>query len=252
MLKPGANLAGKVALITGGAKRIGAGIARHLHAQGMNLVLHYRHSTAEAHALQAELQAARADSVLLIQSELAPINKLARLAHTAAEQWRRLDVLVNNASAFYPTQVGQVGEEEWDRLLDSNLKAPFFLAQAAAPYLAESEGCIVNLADIHGQRPLKGYSVYSIAKAGLIMLTQSLARELGPKVRVNAVAPGAILWPDHGMDDLARQRIISATALKRQGSPEDIAKAVLFLVRDADYTTGQILAVDGGRSLSTA
>ncbi len=243
-------LAGKVALITGGARRVGAAIARRLHSLGMNLILHYRHSGDAAHALQSELQATRPDSVVLIQADLLYINKLNSLARSALNQWQRLDVLVNNASAFYPTPFGEVTEKDWETLINANLKAPFFLAQAAAPHLSANEGCIVNLADVHADRPLKEHSVYSISKAGVVMLTKSLARELGPRVRVNAVAPGAILWPENPMDDLSRQRIISATALKRQGQPEDIARAVEFLVRDAGYITGHVLTVDGGRTLA--
>ena len=245
-----ANLQDKVALITGGAKRIGAEIARSLHALGMKLVLSYRHSNEEAHTLQHELHTQRPDSVLLVQADLLNSQKLASLVNITLSHWQRLDVLVNNAAAFYPTPLGQVSEAEWTNLVDSNLKAPFFLAQAAAPHLAATQGCIVNIVDIYGERPLKNHAVYSISKAGLIMATKALARELGPKVRVNGVAPGAILWPENDGDELARQRIISAAALKRQGKPSDIAKAVIFLIQDATYTTGHIITVDGGRVLS--
>ena len=244
------NVAGKVALITGAAHRVGAMIARALHAQGMNLVLHYRHSGAAAQQLQSELHTIRADSVALVQADLLATATLSALIDTALDTWQRLDVLVNNASSFYPTPIGSVTEAQWDDLMGSNLKAPFFLAQAAAPYLAQQHGCIVNIADIHADRPLKTYPVYSIAKAGLVMLTKALTRELGPQVRVNAVAPGAILWPEQGLDDTARQHIIARTALKRQGAPHDIAQAVLFLIRDAGYISGHVFTVDGGRSLS--
>lgn len=242
---------GKVVLITGAARRIGAVIARTLHAQGMNVLLHYRSSSADARVLQEELNALRPDSVALLGADLCRLDELNALATDAAARWGRLDALVNNASAFYPTALGTVTEAQWDELTGSNLKAPFFLSQALAPALAERAGCIVNIADIHGEQPLKGYSVYSIAKAGLVMLTRSLARELGPAVRVNAVAPGAILWPEADIGSAAQQKIIARTALKRQGDPEDIARAVRFLIGDAPYVTGQVIAVDGGRSLYT-
>lgn len=244
------SLTGKVVLITGAAHRVGAAMARVLHAQGMNLVLHYRHSGEAAQVLQAELHAVRADSVVLVQADLLDTAGLAALVDTALSTWQRLDALVNNASSFYPTPVGSVTETQWDDLMGSNLKAPFFLAQAAAAALAQHHGCIVNIADIHADRPLKTYPVYSIAKAGLVMLTKALARELGPEVRVNAVAPGAIVWPEHALDTVAKEYIISRTALKRQGVPRDIAQAVLFLIRDAGYISGHVLTVDGGRSLS--
>ena len=244
-------LVGKVALITGAAHRIGAVTARTLHAAGANIVLHYRSSRKGAQVLQNELNMIRAESVMLVQSNLLDSGKLVSLAREAHDAWGRLDILINNASSFYPTAVGKVDEEQWNDLLGTNLKAPFFLSQAAAPYLAREKGCIVNIVDIHADRPLKGYPVYSIAKAGLVMLTKALACELGPQVRVNAVAPGAILWPEHDMDDVTKQRIVSRTFLKRQGEPADIAGAVLFLVREAGYMSGQVLTVDGGRSLNS-
>lgn len=241
----------KVALITGAAHRIGATTARTLHAQGMRLVLHYRGSREAAHALQDELNAQRPDTVTLLQADLLAAAGLPKLVKDAAAQWQRLDVLINNASTFYPTPVGTVTEEQWQDLVGTNLKAPFFLAQSAAPHLRKHNGCIINIVDIHADRPLREYPVYSIAKAGLVMLTKSLASELGPEVRVNAVAPGAILWPEkEELDEVAKQRIISRTFLKRQGHPEDIARAVLFLIRDAGYMSGQVLTVDGGRSLN--
>jgi pteridine reductase len=245
------SLEGKVVLITGAAHRIGATTARVLHAQGANLVLHYRSSRKGAQALQAELHEKRPESVVLIQADLLDTAKLPSLVREAHAAWGRLDVLINNASTFYPTPIGSVTEQNWDELVGSNLKAPFFLAQAAAPHLTRERGCIVNIVDIHADRPLKEHPVYSMAKAGLAMMTKSLACELGPAVRVNGIAPGAILWPENDMDDLTKQRIISRTFLKRQGSPEDIAKAALFLIRDAQYTSGHILTVDGGRSLNS-
>lgn len=245
---PDNPLEGKVALITGGAHRLGAAIARLLHAQGMKLVIHYLNSEAQAHALQQELHAVRPESVMLVRGDLNHSDKLLKnVVYETVESFDRLDVLVNNAARFYPTPFGEVSEEQWNDLVGTNLKAPFFLSQAAAPHIRKQGGCILNIADIYGDRPLARYPVYSIAKAGLIMLTKSLARELGPEIRVNAVAPGAILWPEAGLDDMSKQRIISRTPLKRSGSPEDIARAALFLVRDADFISGQVLAVDGGR-----
>lgn len=240
----------KVVLITGAAHRIGATIARHIHSLGMNVIVHYRDSHTAAEGLQRELLAQRPDSVYLIQGDLHDTPSLATLIHKAHQWHGRLDVLINNASSFYTTPVADVNESQWDDLLGSNLKAPFFLAQAASPYLRRQNGCIVNIVDIHAERPLKGYSVYSIAKAGLVMLTKSLARELAPEIRVNAIAPGAILWPEHGASDATRKHIIAHTALKRQGAPRDVARAAAFLIRDAEYMTGQVLTVDGGRSLS--
>lgn len=245
------NIEGKVVLITGAAHRIGAETARRLHAHGANIVVHYRSSRKPALVLQEELNGRRADSVVLIQSDLLEVGNLGALVREAQRAWGRLDVLINNASTFYPTPVGTVDEQQWDDLLGTNLKIPFFLSQAAAPFLARQHGCIINIVDIHAERPLKGHPVYSIAKAGLVMLTKALAGELGPEVRVNGIAPGAILWPERGMDDLTKQRIVSRTFLKRQGSPGDIAKAALFLIRDANYMTGQVLAVDGGRLLNS-
>src|SRR5512139_966882 len=245
------SLHDQVVLITGAAHRIGATTARLLHGAGANIVLHYRQSKQGAEQLQAELNGHRADSVALVQGDLLDITRLDGIVHEAHAVWGRLDVLINNASTFYPTPVGTITQQHWDDLLGSNLKAPLFLSQAAAPFLKQSHGCIVNIVDIHAERPLRAHPVYSIAKAGLVMLTKSLACELGPEVRVNAIAPGAILWPEHEMDEATKARIIDRTFLKRQGSPEDIARAALFLIRDADYTSGQILNVDGGRSLNS-
>ena len=240
----------KVALITGAAHRVGAAIARCLHGHGMNVIVHYRNSQVAAEQLRDELQAQRPDSVHIVQSDLHDISGLAGLIKPSYEWQGRLDVLVNNASSFYPTPVSDANETQWDDLLGSNLKAPFFLAQAAGPYLRQHNGSIVNIVDIHAERPLKGYSIYSIAKAGLVMLTKTLARELAPEIRVNAVAPGAILWPEQGANEEIRKYIINKTALKRQGDPNDVARVVAFLVQEAEYMTGQILTVDGGRSLS--
>ena len=247
-MKNTSKLAGRTALITGAAKRLGAATARALHAEGMNLLLHYNRSEAEAQALAAELNKARPDSAAIAQADLANTQGLESLVK-AALQWNGLDVLINNASSFRPTPIGQIGEDDWDDLMGSNLKAPLFLAQAAAPHLKKNHGCIVNMIDIHAYRPLREHTVYCAAKAGLVMLTLSLAKELGPEVRVNGVAPGPVLWPEAPMDAATKKSILEATALKRKGSPEDISGAILYLVRDAEYVTGQILAVDGGRSI---
>lgn len=242
-------LAGKVALITGGAHRIGAQIARTLHREGMDLVIHYRSSAAAAEALKAGIEAQRPDSVLLLQADLHDCAAFPALMEAVRAFRGRLDVLVNNASSFYPTPLDSTTEAQWDDLIGSNLKGPFFLARAAAPMLRAAEGCVVNLVDIHAERPLKDFPVYSIAKAGNAMMVKALARELGPEVRVNGIAPGAILWPEQGLADGAKQEILGRTALQRAGAPEDIARTLLFLVADAPYVTGQIIAVDGGRTL---
>lgn len=245
---PDNPLEGKVALITGGAHRIGATIARLLHAQGMKLVIHYHTSERAAHALQAELHETRPESVMLVRGDLNNGERLVKnLVFETVEAFGRLDVLINNASRFYPTAVGEIIESQWDDIVGTNLKAPYFLAQAATPHLKKANGCIINIADIYGDRPLIGYLVYSVAKAGVIMLTKALARELGPEIRVNAIAPGVILWPESDLDEMSKQRIISRTPLKRSGDTDDVARTVLFFIRDASFITGQILAVDGGR-----
>ncbi len=243
-------LSNKVVLITGAAHRLGATTARMLHGEGMNILLHYRHSRDAAEALQTELNDIRPDSIKLLQADLHDTQSLPGLIEEAVNAWDRLDVLINNASSFYPTPIGSVTEAQWDDLIGSNLKAPLFLSQAAAPYLRQHQGCIVSIVDIHAERPLKEFPVYSMAKAGLVMLTKSLACELGPEVRVNAVAPGAILWPEN-LGEAEKEKIISRTFLKRQGAPDDIARAILYLVRDAGYVSGQVITVDGGRSLNS-
>ncbi len=240
----------KVALITGAARRIGAETARILHANGMNIVIHYRKTRSDALALQTELNAIRSDSVIIVQADLSKPKGLIPLIQQCSETFGRLDALINNASSFYPTPIGTVTDDQWDDLMSSNLKAPFFLSQAAAPVLKKFKGCIVNIVDIHADRPLKEHPVYCMAKAGLVMMTKSLARELGPEIRVNAVAPGAIMWPENDMDELTKQRILSRTTLKREGSPNDIANTILFLIAQSPYITGQVFSVDGGRSLS--
>ncbi|NOQ81188.1 MAG: pteridine reductase [Methylophaga sp.] len=239
-------------LITGGARRVGANCVRYFHAQGHNVLLHYRSSGLEAKDLAAELNEQRADSVRLVQADLVDSESLKVLADVASRAWSGADVLINNASAFYATEFGSVSEEQWDELLASNLKAPYFLVQALAPALKKKNGCVVNIVDIHAERGLPGFSVYSIAKAGLVALTKILAKELAPEIRVNAVAPGAILWPEQGeMSEKQKQEIEAKVALQRVGSPEDIARAIAFLINDANYVTGQVIAVDGGRTLFT-
>jgi pteridine reductase len=242
---------GKVVLITGGAKRVGAATCRRLHSAGANIMLHYRVSAGEARLLQAELNHQRKDSVALIQADLLDTAKLPAMVEQTVQSFGRLDALINNASSFFQTPVGEITAAAWEDLIGTNLRAPLFLSQAAAPALKKSLGAIVNITDIHAERPLKNYVVYSVAKAGLVGLTRSLARELAPEVRVNAVAPGPILWPDdESFDELSRQRIISHTPLKREGTPEDIAKAVHFLLVDATYVTGETINVDGGRHVA--
>lgn len=246
------SLNNKVVLITGGAKRVGAAICRELHACGAQLMIHYKSSTNEARALQAELNLQRANSVAIIQGDLLNIAVLPSLIQETVKHFGKLDVLINNASSYYATEIGAITEDNWQDLVGSNLKAPMFLAQAAATELRKNHGCIVNITDMHIERPKKGYVVYSVAKAGLVTLTKSLAHELSPEVRVNAVAPGPVQWPENNpqFDEVYRQRVISQTLLKKIGEPKDIAKAVKFLVADAPFITGHVLAVDGGRSLN--
>jgi len=242
----------KVALITGAARRVGAEIAHTLHAAGINVILHYNRSEAEATRLCDLFNEERPNSACSLKADLEKIANFDDLIKHATQKWGHLDILVNNASRFHKTSVGQVTQEIWDNLMTNNLKAPFFLSQAAAEYLRQRQGCIVNIADVHANRPMRDYGIYCISKAGLVMLTQTLAQELGPYVRVNAVSPGAVMWPEgeNTLDDDYKKFIISRTALHRHGTPKDIAKAVLYLVQDADYVTGEVLTVDGGRSLS--
>lgn len=242
---------GKVILVTGGAKRVGAAICRRLHAQGARLVVHYRSSLDEARTLHDELNQKRSDSVALVQADLLDIALLPDLIDKAADRFGQLDVLINNASSFFPTLLQQCTQEDWHDLVGSNLQAPLFLSQAAASHLKEQRGCIVNIVDIHAERPLKNYVIYNAAKGGLLALTRSLAVEMAPEVRVNGVSPGPILWPEDGewVDEASRRQIIASTLLKRCGEPDDIARTVQFLIADAPYITGQIIAVDGGRSI---
>jgi pteridine reductase len=238
MARPVLPLAEKVVLVTGSARRVGAVIAAAFHQQGARLAIHYRGSQSEGEALVARLNAARPDSAR------------DALPARVVRAFGRLDVLVNNASAFYATPIGSITADQFDDLVGSNLRAPLFLAQAAAPELAKREGLILNIADIHGIKPLGKHAVYCAAKAGLVMLTRSLARDLGPGIRVNAIAPGPVLWPENGVDAKLRERIVSRTALKRSGTAEDVAKAALFFAKDAPFVTGEVLAVDGGRLIA--
>ena len=243
------KLNGKVALVTGAARRVGAAIAALLHANGANVAIHYRGSADAANELSAKLNSIRPDSATTVQADLALTSSLPALVETVSKWRNRLDILINNASSFYPTPPGEITEAHWDDLIGSNLKAPLFLSQAALPHLRAQRGVIINIVDIHSQRPLKNHSVYASAKAGLAMLTRSLAKDLAPEVRVNGVSPGAILWPENGMSESVKETILKQIPLQRAGDPQDIAGCVLYLVQDASYVTGQIIAVDGGRSI---
>ncbi len=240
---------GQVALVTGAARRIGAAISRRLHQHGANVAIHYRESSDEANALCDELNMTRPDSAMSLRADLSDTSAFPELIDSVTEWHGQLDILINNASSFYPTELGQVSEADWDNLIGTNLKAPLFLAQAALVPLRSSRGVIVNIVDIHAQRPLRNHAVYGAAKAGLAMLTRSLAKDLGPDIRVNGVSPGAILWPETNLSNAAKKSIMDQIPLGRTGEPDDIAGCVLYLVRDATYVTGQIIAVDGGRSI---
>jgi pteridine reductase len=239
----------KVALITGAARRVGAAIARRLHADGYNLALHFRHSQAEMDALRAELNGLRAGSIISLQADLAEFDRLPELVANTVGHFGRLDALVNNASGFYPTPIGTATPSQWDELFASNARAPLFLSQAAAPHLRAVHGAIVNLADIHGEKPLANHPIYCMAKAALLMLTKSLATDLAPDVRVNAIAPGAILWPDHLGNEATQAAMLARTPLPRLGTLEEISGVVSWLLGDASYVTGQTIHVDGGRHL---
>ncbi len=243
---------GKIVLVTGGAKRVGAAICRRLHAAGANIVIHYRSSLYEVLALRAELNDLRANSAQCVQADLLDIAALKAMVEEAVKHFGHLDALVNNASSFYATPLPEVNEAQWNDLLGTNLKAPLFLAQAAAEELRRRHGTIVNIADIHAERPMHGHLLYSAAKAGLVALTKSLAQEMAPQVRVNAVAPGGISWPEdeEWQDEERRRKIVAHTLLKREGEPDDIARTVQFLIADAPYITGQVISVDGGRSIN--
>ncbi|MBI3480376.1 MAG: pteridine reductase [Nitrosomonadales bacterium] len=243
---------GKVILVTGGAKRVGAAICRRLHASGARIAIHYRSSSAEALNLRDALNALRPDSAAIFQADLLDSSVLPGLVREIIAQFGQLDALVNNASSFYATPLADVDQQQWNDLLGTNLKAPLFLAQAAATELRRRHGCIVNIADIHAERPMHGHLLYSVAKAGLVALTKGLAQELAPQVRVNAIAPGVIIWPESEawLDEEQRRKIVAHTLLKREGEPDDIARTAQFLIAEAPYVTGQIIAVDGGRSVN--
>lgn len=248
---PQPTLDSKIILVTGAARRIGAAIVTRLHENGARVAIHYHGSAEDAELLAAGLNRVREDSAKTFQSDLQNTSGLIRLIESVVAWGNRLDGLINNASSFYPTPVGNITEEQWDELIGTNLKAPLFLSQAAAPHLQKCGGAIVNIVDIHSQRPLRNHAVYGSAKAGLAMLTRSLAKDLAPDVRVNGVSPGAILWPEDGMTDKIQQTILQQIPLQRTGEPEDIAACVIYLLRDATYVTGQIIAVDGGRSIGS-
>jgi pteridine reductase len=243
---------GKVVLVTGGAKRVGAAICRRLHAAGANVAVHYRNSASAAQALCSELNGLRLDSAAQFQADLTDPASLPGLVNEVIAQFGQLDALVNNASSFYATPLAEIDETQWHDLVGTNLKAPLLLAQAAATELRRRHGCIVNIADIHAERPMHGHLLYSTAKAGLVGLTRALAQEMAPQVRVNAIAPGVIVWPegDAWRDAEARRKIVAHTLLKREGEPDDIARTVHFLIAEAPYITGQVIAVDGGRSIN--
>lgn len=242
-------LTGKWALITGAGRRVGAAIARSLHSAGVSIAIHYRNSGSDAVTLAGELNDSRPGSAMTVQADLLDNRALGTLVGNVVAHAGRLDILVNNASSFYPTPLSDITEQQWTDLLGTNLKAPLFLAQAAVPHLKATRGVIINIVDIHAIRPLRDHPIYGAAKAGLAFLTRALARDLAPDIRVNGVAPGAILWPDGGISDPMRETVLKQIPLKRVGEPADIATCVLYLVRDARYVTGQIIAVDGGRSV---
>jgi len=239
-----------VALITGASRRIGAAIARRLHEAGYDLALHHRRDDDRMDSLISELESERPGSTLELRAELADMENLPLLIADVVMRFERIDVLVNNASAFFATRIGETTQQQWDTIFAANARAPFFLSQAAAPHLKPTSGTIVNLVDVYADRPLKDYTLYCMAKAALVMLTKSLAKELGPEIRVNGIAPGAVLWPEGGLEEELQQNLLKKTALKRAGDPSDVADAALFLIRDARYTTGEILRIDGGRSLA--
>ena len=246
------GMQGKVVLVTGGAKRVGAAICRRLHAAGAQLAVHYRNSAQEASALQDKLNMLRANSAAIFQADLLDLKALPQLVAEVITKFGHLDALVNNASSFYATPLANIDEQQWHDLLGTNLKAPLFLAQAAADELRRRHGAIVNIADIHAERPMRDHLLYSVAKAGLAALTRALAQEMAPQVRVNAISPGVIMWPEGAVwkEEEQRRKIVAHTLLKREGEPDDIARTVQFLLSDAPYITGQIIAVDGGRSVN--
>lgn len=245
-------MSSKVALITGAAKRLGAATATKLHQQGYRLVIHYHHSHDTALALADRLNSQTPDSVKLVQADIRNPTEIKALAQQAQEAFGRLDLLINNASSFYPTELGSITEADWQDLVGTNMQAPLFLSQACLTALKRHRGCIINMCDIHAEKPLKGHTLYCMAKAALVMMTQSLARELAPEIRVNGIAPGAILWPETPLSEGDKENVLHQVPMQRLGTPEDIAETIYFLADQAPYITGQILAVDGGRSLGGA
>lgn len=238
-----------VVLITGAGKRLGAAMAQHLHHQGYRIALHYQHSKAQAEALCSQFNQTRPESAAVFAANLADVGERDALIPAVIGKFQRVDVLINNASRFEPSAIGQCSDAQWDMLFDSNARAPFFLSQAAAPYLRAQHGCIVNMLDIYSQRPKADHTIYNMAKAALRMMTQSLALDLAPDIRVNGIAPGAILWPESGVSAEQQQMMINATPLARMGTTSDICQAVQFLIEGARFSTGQVLDVDGGRLL---
>jgi pteridine reductase len=244
------NIENRVVLITGAAQRIGAETARLLHSKGFNIIIHYRSSGAAADALCQQLNHQRKNSAACLQADLCSTKAVKELAVTAERVWGRIDALINNASSFYPTAVAEATEDDWQALIDSNLKGPYFLTQALVDSLRKQQGCVINIVDIHSEKPLRDHSIYSIAKAGVAMMTKSLAKELAPDIRVNGVSPGAILWPQQEMPAQQKNAILNKIPLARTGEPNDIARTIAFLIEQAPYISGQIIAVDGGRSLN--
>ena len=240
----------RVALVTGAAQRIGAEICRHLHAAGFNIIIHYRSSSQAAEQLAANLNGQRSDSAHCIQADLTNRDAVQALAAAAEKHWGHIDALINNASTFYPTPLNQSTQDDWDALFDSNVRGPFFLTQSLTATLSQRRGCIVNLVDIHSERPMTEHTIYSMAKASVAMMTKTLAKEMAPTVRVNGVSPGAILWPEQALDPDNQSSILNKVPMQTIGDVSDIANTVAFLVNDAPYITGQIIAVDGGRCLN--
>jgi len=239
----------RVVLITGAAQRLGAATARELHGRGWRILVHCRQSREKADELAAELNVKRPQSCTVLQADLAQDAEVLKLASAAQAVWSRVDALINNASSFYPTPIGSATTENWDDLFSSNARAPFFLAQALAPELRRQQGAIINMLDIHAERPLREHTLYCMAKAASAMMTQALARELAPDIRVNGIAPGAILWPSLGGNTTMQEKVLAGIPMQRLGEPSDIARTIAFLLEGAPYITGQIIAVDGGRSL---
>ena len=243
----------QIAIVTGGAKRIGASISRRLHKANIDLIIHYKTSEKEAISLRDELNKQRKNSASLIKADLLDPKSYSKIINETIKIYGQLNFLINNASTYYPTNINQIDQLNWDNLIGSNLKAPLFLCKEAAPFLKKNNGSIINITDAHITKPKENYIIYSIAKAGLTNLTKSLAQELGPEIRVNAVAPGPVLWPENSneFNNSYRKKVISQTMLKKVGEPDDVAKAVEFLLLNSNFITSHILNVDGGRSFQS-